>query len=58
MTSVYGLKSNSCLNELQFFHIVVEGLSPDFAHDVFEGFSDGLISNILESLMTQKKFSL
>ena len=58
MTSVYGLKSNSCLNELQFFHIVVEGLSPDLAHDVFEGFSDGLISNILESLMTQKKFSL
>ena len=47
------LKSNSCLNELQFFH-VKEGLPPDLAYNVFEGFPVDLISNILESLVTQK----
>ena len=57
MTSAYGLKSNSCLNEVQFLH-VIEGLPPDVAHDVFEGFSVDLISNALESLVTQNKFSL
>ena len=57
MASAYGLKSNSCLNELQFFH-VVEGLPPDLAYDVFEGFSFDSISNILESLVTLKKCSL
>ena len=48
MASAYGLKSKSCLNELQFFRIV-EGLPPDLAHDVFEGILVDLISNILES---------
>ena len=57
MTSAYGLKSNSCLNEVQFLH-VVEGLPPDVAHDVFEGFSVDLISNTLESLVSQKKIYL
>ena len=57
MTSAYGLKSNSCLNEVQFLH-VVEGLPPDVAHDVFEGFSVDLISNTLESLVTHKKIYL
>ena len=51
--SACGLKPNSCLNELQFFH-VKEGLPPDLAYDVFDGFSVDLISNILESLVTQK----
>ena len=32
--SVYGLKSNSCLNLLTYFH-VINGLPPDLAHDVF-----------------------
>ena len=53
MASACGLKPNSCLNELQFFH-VTEGLPPDLAYDVFDGFSVDLISNILESLVTQK----
>lgn len=57
MASAYGLKSKSCLNELQFFH-VVEDLPTDLAHDVFEEFSVDLMSNILESLATQKIFSL
>ena len=46
MASAYGLKSSSCLNELQFFP-VVEGLPAPLAHDGFEGFSVELISNIL-----------
>lgn len=57
MASAYVWKSKSCLNELQFFH-VVEDLPPDLAHDVFEEFSVDLMSNILESLATQKRFSL
>ena len=55
MASAYGLKSNSCLNKHHFF-LVVEGLPPALAHDGFEGFSVELISNILESLVRQKKF--
>ena len=54
MASAYGLKSNSFLNEIQFFR-AAEGLPLDLAHDVFEGFSVDLISNILKSLVTLKK---
>ena len=55
MASPYGLKSNSFLNEIQFFD-AVERLPPDLAHDVLEGFSVDLISNILKSLLTLKIF--
>ena len=54
MASAYALKSNSFLNEIQFFH-AAEGLPLDLAHDVFEGFSVDLTSNILKSLVTLKK---
>ena len=44
-SSLYGIKCNSCLYSLKFFH-VTSGLPPDLAHDLFEGFSIDFISNI------------
>ena len=57
MASAYGIKSNSCLNELKFFH-VAEGLPPDLAHDVFEGFAIDFMSGIIGMLVEQKCFTL
>ena len=34
--SVCGIKERFCLNDLEYFR-AVNGLSPDLAHDVFEG---------------------
>ncbi|XP_066589595.1 uncharacterized protein [Prorops nasuta] len=36
-TSVKGIKENSPLNELQYFHVCNPGLPPCIAHDIFEG---------------------
>lgn len=32
-----GLKRNSCLNKLKYFHVAQPGLPPCIAHDLFEG---------------------
>lgn len=32
-----GVKMNSCLNELNYFHVCNPGLAPCIAHDIFEG---------------------
>ena len=45
--SVYGLKSNSCLNSLTCFHVII-GLPPDLAHDVFEGVGVDVIFHVLK----------
>ena len=37
MAPAYGIKSNSSLNKLEFFH-VAEKLPPDLTHDSFEVF--------------------
>ena len=36
LASVYGIKANSCLNSLTYFH-VIDGFPRDLAHDLFEG---------------------
>jgi len=36
LAKVYGVKSNSCLNKLHYFH-VIGGMPSDLAHDLFEG---------------------
>ncbi|XP_052063836.1 uncharacterized protein LOC127703799 [Mytilus californianus] len=36
LSSVYGVKSNSVLNELEYYHII-SGMPSDLAHDLFEG---------------------
>ena len=37
LSSICGIKENSSLNCLQYYH-VINGLPPDIAHDIFEGF--------------------
>ena len=44
--SIYGLKTNSCLNSLTCFH-VINGLPPDLAHNVFEGVAMDVIFHVL-----------
>ena len=44
--SVFGLKRNSCLNSLTYFH-VINGLPPDLIHDVFEGVGVDVIFHVL-----------
>ncbi|XP_064462525.1 uncharacterized protein LOC135373219 [Ornithodoros turicata] len=36
-TIVQGVKTNSCFNQLQFFHVCQPGLPPCLGHDLFEG---------------------
>ena len=49
---MYGLKSNSCLNSLTYFH-VINGLTPDLAHDVFEGVAVGVIFHVLTNFVKE-----
>ena len=53
----YGIKSNSCLNEVSCFH-AAEGLPPDLAHDILEGIAVDVISDIVGAFMGKKYFSL
>ena len=46
LSSVYGIKGNSSLNCLQYYH-VINGLRPDIAHDIFEGFATDFLQNLL-----------
>ena len=45
-SSLYGLKENSCLNKLSYYH-VTSGLTPDLAHDLFEDFAVDLVSSVV-----------
>lgn len=47
MSSIYGVKSNSVLNNLRYFH-VVGGMPSDIAHDLFES---GLACDILHCMI-------
>ena len=51
----YGIKLNSCLNELTYFH-AAEGLPPDLAHDVLEGIAVDVISDIVGALVEKNIF--
>lgn len=55
--TLYGIKQSSCLNELQFFH-VVEGSPPDIAHDLFEGVIPEVIAEVVKYCVTQQFFTL
>ena len=50
--SVYGLRSNSCLNSLTYFH-VINGLPPDLAHDVFEEVAVDVIFHVLINFVNE-----
>ena len=51
----YRIKSNSCLNELSYFH-AAEGLPPDLAHDVLEGIAVDVISDIVGAFVEKNIF--
>lgn len=50
--SVYGLRQNSCLNSVPFFHVVC-GLPSDVLHDQLEGVSCDVIECILKYCVSQ-----
>ena len=56
-SSLYGMKCNSRLHSLKFFH-VTSGLPPDLAHDLFEGFAVDFISNIIRHCTLLHYFTL
>lgn len=57
MSTTYGIKTDSPLNQLQYFH-VCWGLPSDLAHDIFEGFGLDLLKSIINYSITNKFFSL
>ena len=57
LRSLYGVQINSCLNSLEYYH-VANGLPPDLAHDVFEGFAKDIMKNLIAYLIKEKYFTL
>ena len=57
MSSVYGIKNNCILNELENFHICWSAPS-DIAHDVYEGLCLDLLKIVIEHCLLHKFFSL
>ena len=53
LSSVYGIKENSSLNCLQYYH-VINGLPPNIAHDAFEGFTTDFLQNLLSYFIQLK----
>ena len=53
LSSVYGIKENSSLNCLQYYH-VINGLPPDIAHDIFQGFATDFLQDLLSYFMQLK----
>ena len=53
LSSVYGIKENSSLNCLQYYH-VTNGLAPDIAHDIFEGFATDFLQKLLRYFIQLK----
>ena len=54
---LYGVKDISCLNCLKFYH-VINGLPPDPAHDLFEGFCIDFMSNLVVHYVKAKVFTI
>ena len=57
LSSVYGIKSNSCLNQLQHFH-VVNGLPPDLGHDLLEDFAKDVLNIVIVRCLQQNYFTI
>ena len=57
LTSVYGIKTQSCLHVLKYFH-VVNGLPPDLAHDAFEGLAVDILSECVGYFLEKGMFTL
>ena len=57
LSSVYGMKSNSCLNQMQHFH-VVNGLPSNLGHDLLEGFAKDILNILIVRCLQQKYFTI
>ena len=57
LSHLYGIKENSVLNDLNYFH-AADGLPPDLAHDLFEGFALDIVSNVIVSFIREGMFDL
>ena len=57
LSSVYGIKKASSLNELQFFH-VTSGLPADLAHDIFEGIVPEVLGGVLKQCVINGYFTM
>ncbi|XP_072047514.1 uncharacterized protein [Amphiura filiformis] len=57
LSSIYGMKQNSVLNELQYFH-VTRGLPPDIAHDLFEGIVPQVLQQVISHCVRSGHFTL
>lgn len=53
---IYGIKQNSALNEIPYFH-VVKCLPPDIAHDLFEGVVPHVINIVLQHFISNDYFT-
>ena len=56
-THFQGVKFNSILNQLSYFHVTDPGLPPCLGHDLFEGVVKVDLNLILNSLQSKKYFS-
>ena len=52
-----GLRENSCLNELKYFHVCC-GLPPDIMHDILEGSLQYELKLLLQQLIRNKHLSI
>lgn len=57
LSTVYGIKTASVLNDLSFFHVCWNSPS-DIAHDLFEGLCFDLLRVVIEHCLKEKYFSL
>lgn len=57
MKTTYGLRRNSKLNCLQYFH-VTHGLPPDLGHDLFEGVCPDILGKVLTHFIDEQIISL
>ena len=56
-SALHRLKKRSVSNELHYYH-VANGLSPDLALDLFEGFAVDVVSNVIISFIREVLFEL
>lgn len=57
LSSFYGVKRNSLLNELNFYHVTT-GLPGDIAHDLFEGVVPDVLKHVIEHCVRSEYFDL
>ena len=57
LSSLYGIKERSVLNQLNYFHIT-DGCPGDIAHDIFEGFAVDFTSAIVVRFIKDKLLTI